>query len=229
MTWAEIDAWQRGEALDTLRACGLREGMRVLDFGCGALYWTLPAARLTGPTGRVWAADRNPGVVKWAQQRAEAEGLCQLTAVRMSERTLAAFDETVDLILCYDLFHALASGREARIAANRQLLTQFHRLLSPGGVLSFAVFSELRSVQDPVSGPFTPQGKPKWFQIPYEQALAHYEVFPLIASCGFAPAGVVQNGGVHFDEIDKHMDRPKFADLHVSGLERRDIHNFCKK
>ncbi len=41
-----------------LERVGIRERMRVADFGCGALgHWTFPAAQLVGPKGMVYAVD----------------------------------------------------------------------------------------------------------------------------------------------------------------------------
>jgi len=40
-----------------LREAGIRNGMTVLDFGCGPGGFSLAAAKLVGPGGRVYAAD----------------------------------------------------------------------------------------------------------------------------------------------------------------------------
>jgi hypothetical protein len=68
---------------------------------------------------------------------------------------------------------------------NEQMLNLFHSLLKPDGILSVAIFNEIELVNDPVNGPFTPKGKPKWFRISYEDAMKHYEVIPRIQACGF--------------------------------------------
>jgi ubiquinone/menaquinone biosynthesis C-methylase UbiE len=54
---------------------GLRPGMRVLDVGCGPGRVTVPIARAVGPDGEVVAIDVQPGMLKRARQRADAEGL----------------------------------------------------------------------------------------------------------------------------------------------------------
>jgi SAM-dependent methyltransferase len=58
-----------------LRQAGLRDGMRVLDFGCGAGDVAFLAARLVGPTGAVLGIDRSAESIAAASRRAEAAGL----------------------------------------------------------------------------------------------------------------------------------------------------------
>lgn len=54
---------------------GLAAGMRVLDLGSGSGDVAFLAARLVGPTGSVLGIDRDPAQIKFAEQRAKADGL----------------------------------------------------------------------------------------------------------------------------------------------------------
>jgi ubiquinone/menaquinone biosynthesis C-methylase UbiE len=56
-----------------LRRAGLREGMRVLDMGCGAGDVTMLAAAIVGRTGSVVGVDQSKEAINLARQRA-AEG-----------------------------------------------------------------------------------------------------------------------------------------------------------
>ena len=47
------------------------EGMTILEPGCGMGFWTLDAARLAGPDGRVVAVDLQPRMLAALKQRAE--------------------------------------------------------------------------------------------------------------------------------------------------------------
>jgi ubiquinone/menaquinone biosynthesis C-methylase UbiE len=53
---------------------GLREGMRVLDIGCGTGDVSVTAARIVGPSGSVVGIDRGPAAIESARQRVAAEG-----------------------------------------------------------------------------------------------------------------------------------------------------------
>jgi ubiquinone/menaquinone biosynthesis C-methylase UbiE len=43
-----------------LKRMGLEPGQIVLDYGCGSGSWSLAAARLVEPSGKVYAADVDP-------------------------------------------------------------------------------------------------------------------------------------------------------------------------
>lgn len=53
---------------------GVRAGWRVVDFGCGAGYFLLPAARFVGPTGHVVGIDILRAAVDEARKRLHAAG-----------------------------------------------------------------------------------------------------------------------------------------------------------
>jgi ubiquinone/menaquinone biosynthesis C-methylase UbiE len=66
------DGLYRGATEYLLRAAGLREGMRVLDVGCGTGGVSLAAARIVGPEGHVVGVDMNPEVLEIARTNAAA-------------------------------------------------------------------------------------------------------------------------------------------------------------
>jgi len=110
-----------------LREAGIRNGMTVLDFGCGPGGFTLAAAKLVGPEGRVYAADNHPLAVKSVQRAANQQGFGNIRTILGS--SLADLPESsVDITLLYDVLHDL---QEPRL-----ILVELHRVLKPGGVLS---------------------------------------------------------------------------------------------
>lgn len=58
-----------------LRSAGLREGMRVLDAGCGNGAIALRIAACLGPAGHVTGIDRDPGMIDIAREAAGSQGL----------------------------------------------------------------------------------------------------------------------------------------------------------
>ncbi len=59
--------YQAVQPLQLLQRAGLQPGDVVLDLGCGAGFFTLPAAQLVGPQGRVVAVDVQPEMVAATQ------------------------------------------------------------------------------------------------------------------------------------------------------------------
>jgi 2-polyprenyl-3-methyl-5-hydroxy-6-metoxy-1,4-benzoquinol methylase len=80
------------------RAAGLREGMRVLDVGCGAGDVSLLAARFVGTAGAVLGVDRSEEAVAVAGKRAQASGAENVTFVTGDAAELQ-FDTEFDAVV----------------------------------------------------------------------------------------------------------------------------------
>lgn len=119
-----------------LRTAGLREGMRVLDVGCGTGEVSLAAARVVGPSGRVLGVDMDPGVLERAREYAAAAAFRN---VRFEQGVLPdlevsePFDALVGRLILIHLDDPAATVKE---------LTQFIR---PGGVVTFQDFNVSRT------------------------------------------------------------------------------------
>lgn len=225
----EINAWEQGEALKILMECGLDKGMSVLDFGCGMPHYAMPAAKIVGDSGIVYAVDKNQWILDHIGQRMDNEGITNIERIKSNENKIKNFNNPVKFIMYYDMFQSIGKGMNGRITENKKLFREFYRILDTGGILSFAVYSEVAAVMDYANGPFTPKGEPKYIWIPYEEAFTEwYKFIPLIESCGFRLKNTAKNGGVHFDEIDLKLHLKKYESIQFSDLERRDIYNFEK-
>jgi ubiquinone/menaquinone biosynthesis C-methylase UbiE len=65
----------RNAALRFLKEAGLKPGMQVLDLGCGAGDFSLMAAHLVGPVGRVVGVDCDEKVIRHARNKCAKLGL----------------------------------------------------------------------------------------------------------------------------------------------------------
>jgi 2-polyprenyl-3-methyl-5-hydroxy-6-metoxy-1,4-benzoquinol methylase len=81
-----------------LRLAGLREGMRVLDVGCGPGEVSFVAARLVSPTGTVLGIDAAADIIELASTRAAEQNL---STVSFQHTTIAdiTLDEPVDAVI----------------------------------------------------------------------------------------------------------------------------------
>ncbi|HEY0780484.1 MAG TPA: methyltransferase [Gemmatirosa sp.] len=68
----EDDRDQAGEALRVLAIAGAHAGTQIADIGAGDGYYTVRAAPVVGPTGRVWAEDIEARYLALLQQRLRA-------------------------------------------------------------------------------------------------------------------------------------------------------------
>jgi ubiquinone/menaquinone biosynthesis C-methylase UbiE len=112
-----------------LREAGLKPGFHVLDYGCGPGSFSLAAAEIVGPAGRVYAADLKPLALERVQALAARRGLTQVKTIQTDCAT-GLEDASVDVVLLYDIYHMFA--------APDKILAELHRVLKPKGLLSFS-------------------------------------------------------------------------------------------
>lgn len=88
----------------TLRALGLKRGMTFVDVGAGTGFFSLPAASLVGPEGRVHALDLEPAMLKLLKEKNPP---AWLEAARCEESRLPLPDGVADLAFtCFVLHEA---------------------------------------------------------------------------------------------------------------------------
>jgi SAM-dependent methyltransferase len=125
---------------DALRIAGLRQGMRVLDVGCGPGDVSFVAARLVGPTGSVLGAYASRDVVEFARSRAAERGLSTVEFVHatIADIAVAELDAVIGRLILMHLPDPAST------------LRQLVRLLRPGGLIAFCEFDvgAVRSVPE---------------------------------------------------------------------------------
>jgi ubiquinone/menaquinone biosynthesis C-methylase UbiE len=110
-----------------LAQAGLKPGQVVLDYGCGVGSYTLPAAEMVGADGLVYALDVEPLALKMAQERVARAGLSNVKTIQ-SERATGLPDDSLDVVLLYDVLHGIQD--------KSALLQELARVLKAGGILS---------------------------------------------------------------------------------------------
>ncbi len=132
-----------------LQEVGIKEGQTVLDYGCGSGSYAIPAARIVGEKGRIYALDIHPLAVKAVERKARKERLTNITTI-LSDRDAGLPDESIDVVLLYDTIH--------QIGDKRALLKELCRVMKSNGLLSILV--ERMKVEDVLDiaekeGPFS--------------------------------------------------------------------------
>ena len=88
----------------------VEEGVTVLEPGCGMGYFTIPLARLVGPSGKVIAVDIQPKMLSGLKRRALKAGLSNRIEIRQAtEKSLGIEDLSgaVDLAVAIHMVHEL--------------------------------------------------------------------------------------------------------------------------
>jgi ubiquinone/menaquinone biosynthesis C-methylase UbiE len=104
------------------------EGQTVVDYGCGPGYFTLAAAELVGPAGKVYAIDVEPSMVALVTKRATDARFSNVEA-GLSDGTNAPVPAAVaDFVVCVLIMH-YQETHDDRVAVARDIA----RVLKPGG------------------------------------------------------------------------------------------------
>lgn len=111
-----------------LSLAGLREGMRVLDIGCGTGDVSFLAASLVGASGSVIGVDQSAEAIQVAEQRAARAGLANVRFLT-ADLTELDIDEPVDVLI----------GRLILLyfAEPAALLRRLTGFVKPGGLIAF--------------------------------------------------------------------------------------------
>ena len=150
-------AWRRISRRNILRKWEqdnlIQEGQTILDYGCGTGSFTIPAARIVGNRGKVYAVDYFPRQLKIVEKKAEKEGLTNIETI-LSDSGTGLPDECVDVIWVCDVLH--------EIKERRAVLEELHRVLRKEGTL--AIYDGMREkVLSYTSGLFSLTGRDNKF------------------------------------------------------------------
>ena len=121
--------WLDGHASEVLAEIGVKEGQVVLDFGCGSGTYTIPAAKLVGKNGTVYALDVSSKALDRVEERAKQEGLRNILRINTTgEINIPLKDKNIDIVLLIDVLKDI-DNRES-------LFNELYRVLKPSGNLT---------------------------------------------------------------------------------------------
>lgn len=133
---AALVAWQGGSTIRTERifeAIGVREGITVCEMGAGDGELTIAAAKLVGPTGRVYTSELGEERVKTLRDRTAASGLSQITVVDGDASKTNFPEAACDALFMRNVYHHFADPA----AINRSIAAS----LKPGARVAVVDFT----------------------------------------------------------------------------------------
>jgi ubiquinone/menaquinone biosynthesis C-methylase UbiE len=110
-----------------LEEVNIEPGFRVLDYGCGPGGYIAGTAKRVGQSGKVYALDIQPLALQRVQDIARKKQLTNVATI-LSDCKTGLPDNSVDVVLLYDIFHMLSKPQA--------VLAELHRVLKEGGTLS---------------------------------------------------------------------------------------------
>jgi len=111
--------WQNPEAI--LDEIGLAPGMVFADLGCGEGFFALPAARIVGSEGRVYALDSDAEAIELLEQAADEEGLGNVTAVAGEGENTVLCEECADIVFFGTVLHDFTDAAMVLLNARKMI------------------------------------------------------------------------------------------------------------
>jgi ubiquinone/menaquinone biosynthesis C-methylase UbiE len=130
----EAQTWLDERAVGFLERAGVEAGHTVLDFGCHKGNYIRAAAEAVGPSGRVYALDKDQEVLDEVCPNSRPRDSENVKCLRVVEDAPVPLPPcSVDVVLMYDILHR---GYLPETHQREVVLKKAYRVLKPGGLLS---------------------------------------------------------------------------------------------
>jgi ubiquinone/menaquinone biosynthesis C-methylase UbiE len=130
---AELHRWLTRGGVWLFENLGLRTGDRVLDFGCGDGVNSIPASKVVGKEGVVYALDKDRYNLKSLTEKASILGIHNIVPLRdMEGLALMLDDRYLDVVLFFDVIHSYYFTSKQRT----RLLTSVSEMVRKNGLIS---------------------------------------------------------------------------------------------
>ena len=83
----------------------VRQGMSVMDVGCGMGHFSIGMARMVGPEGSVWSVDVQERMLATLMRRARKAGVAERIHTLQCDADSLGMEEQVDFILAFWMVH----------------------------------------------------------------------------------------------------------------------------
>ncbi len=103
----------------------IAEGMTILDIGPGMGFFSIPAARMAGSSGKVIAVDVQEKMLRPLAKRAEKAGVADRIVTKLIEPDNIGVSEPIDLCLLINVVHEVPDAPG--------LFSQIKAILKPRG------------------------------------------------------------------------------------------------
>ena len=126
----DVQRWIKQEGIDYIKQLGIKAGQVVVDFGCNEGHYTIPAARVVGTTGTVYAIDQEQSAIDQLMQTAQSVSLDNIIPIISSQPFINMPSASVDVVFIYDVLHYLNQKERKRLYRSVKSILKADGLLS---------------------------------------------------------------------------------------------------
>lgn len=90
----------------------IREGMTVLDIGCGPGFFSVEMAQMVGKSGRVIAADLQDGMLEKLRDKIKGSELGDRITLHKCPKNRIGVSDKVDFVLAFYIIHEIPNQKE---------------------------------------------------------------------------------------------------------------------
>ncbi|MCK4339232.1 MAG: class I SAM-dependent methyltransferase [Candidatus Cloacimonetes bacterium] len=126
-----LSDWENNKGINFLKKAGIKEDYKVLDFGCNNGNYSIPASKIVGENGRVYAIDNNSYALEILKEKAKLLPYKNIKTVNNNGNlNINLKSNYIDFVLLYDILHYL------KLENRKTLYQEIYRVLKPNSILS---------------------------------------------------------------------------------------------
>lgn len=136
----KLDNEKRRELLppeETLIKLGLHEGDIMADIGCGIGYFTIPASKIVGDSGNIFAMDILPELLQDVGKKIKDNNISNIEIILTDENDLKLEDNKVTFAFISLVLHE-ANEKE-------DFISEIKRIISPEGKIAIVEWEKVSS------------------------------------------------------------------------------------
>jgi ubiquinone/menaquinone biosynthesis C-methylase UbiE len=113
---------------EKLKGAGIERGQKVLEAGFGPGFFTIPAARIVGQEGVIYALDINEAAYESVQKKLQEEEVKNVNLLLRDLSNTGLENKSIDVCFLFGIFHAFDNPIP--------IIQEMHRVLKESGILS---------------------------------------------------------------------------------------------
>ncbi len=129
----DLREWKKKIGGNVLRELGIKEGQKILDFGCGTGIYSIIASKIVGSKGSIFALDSDErDLVKELLSEIKSNNIKNIEFHKTSGEVEFPFkDESIDVVLWFDVLHLLDKN------LRKELIKETNRVLKMNGLVLY--------------------------------------------------------------------------------------------